>query len=70
MRWPNVEAHQRVKLLKLLWDLLGSEFAGRHVQYEMFYAGPPAGVKLREFRSYNWADAERLVDDCLQSYDL
>jgi len=70
VRWPTVGAEQRVKLLKLLWDLLGSEFAGRHLQYEMFYAGPPAGVKLREFRSYGWDDADQLVTDCLQGYDL
>jgi 4-hydroxyphenylacetate 3-monooxygenase len=70
VRWPSAGAEQRVKLLKLLWDLLGSEFAGRHLQYEMFYAGPPAGVKLREFRSYGWTDAEALVDACLEGYDL
>ncbi len=36
-------ARTRVKLLKLLWDALGSEFGSRHLQYEMFYAGEPAG---------------------------
>jgi len=69
VRWPQADAEQRVKLLKLLWDLLGSEFAGRHLQYEMFYAGQPAAVKLRQFRSYPWADAECLVDECLAGYD-
>ena len=29
-----------MKLLNLAWDLLGSDFAGRHMQYEKFYAGP------------------------------
>ena len=29
-----------MKLFKLAWDLLGSDFAGRHMQYEKFYAGP------------------------------
>lgn len=70
IRWPNVEAEERVKLLKLLWDLLGSEFAGRHIQYEMFYAGQPAVNKLKEFRAYDWTAAERLVDHCLSSYGL
>jgi 4-hydroxyphenylacetate 3-monooxygenase len=70
VRWPHADAPERVKLLKLLWDLLGSEFAGRHLQYEMFYAGNPSVVKLKAFRAYDWADAERLVDHCLDSYDL
>lgn len=68
VRWPGAGAPERVKLLKLLWDVLGSEFAGRHVQYEMFYAGQPAAVQGREFRAYDWARAERLVDACLASY--
>ena len=39
IRWPGMEARGRVGLLNLVWDAIGSEFAGRHLQYEMFYAG-------------------------------
>src|SRR5262249_42856815 len=37
---PGQSAEERMKLFKLAWDLLGSDFAGRHLQYEKFYAGP------------------------------
>ncbi|HZS02500.1 MAG TPA: 4-hydroxyphenylacetate 3-hydroxylase N-terminal domain-containing protein [Chloroflexota bacterium] len=70
VRWPAAGGEERVKLLKLLWDLVGSEFGSRHLQYEMFYAGEPNAIKGREYRSFDWAAAERLVDHCLQSYDL
>ena len=70
VRWPRAGGRERVKLLKLLWDALGSEFASRHVQYEMFYAGEPAAIQGREFRSFDWAAAEALVDHCLASYDV
>jgi len=69
VRWPNAGSHDRVKLLKLLWDALGSEFGSRHLQYEMFYAGEPAAIQGREFRTFDWAAAEALVDRCLASYD-
>ena len=36
---PQLGAVERMKLFKLAWDLIGSEFAGRHLQYEKFYAG-------------------------------
>jgi hypothetical protein len=36
----------------------------------MFYAGEPNSIKGREYRAFDWAAAERLVDQCLQSYDL
>ena len=69
VRWPGTGAHERVKVLKLLWDLIGSEFGGRHLQYEMFYAGGPSVVRGRAFRTYDWSQAEQLVDRCLESYD-
>jgi len=42
---PGVGSEERIKLFKLAWDIIGSEFAGRHQQYEMFYAGAPFVVK-------------------------
>ena len=70
VRWPTAPGQDRVKLLKLLWDTLGSEFGSRHLQYEMFYAGEPAAIQGREFRTFDWAAAEALVDHCLASYDV
>jgi 4-hydroxyphenylacetate 3-monooxygenase len=70
VRWPKASGRERVKLLKLLWDVLGSEFASRHLLYEMFYAGEPTAIQGREFRSFDWAAAEALVDRCLAGYDL
>ena len=70
VRWPEASAEERVKLLKLLWDLTGSEFGSRHVQYEMFYAGQPSVVKAKAFNAYDWSAAEALVDHCLNSYSL
>lgn len=69
VRWPKGRAEERIKLLKLVWDAVGSEFGSRHLQYEMFYAGEPAAIHGREFRNFDWAAAEELVDRCLASYD-
>ena len=62
---PGYSARQRVALLKMLWDLTGSEFAGRHQQYEKFYGGASFLVKQNMFRTYDFARAERLVDAAL-----
>jgi 4-hydroxyphenylacetate 3-monooxygenase len=67
---PGYDSVERVKLLKLTWDMVGSEFAGRHQQYEMFYAGAPFLVKMRMFDSYDYASATALVDSALAQYDL
>jgi len=63
-------AETRIKLLKLMWDFVGTEFAGRQLQYEMFYSAAQHIVDRRAFRYYNWEPAQRLVEACLGEYDL
>lgn len=68
---PGVPSAERTKLFKLAWDIVGSEFAGRHQQYELFYAGSRAvTTSIRAFNSYDADSARTLVDRCLASYDL
>jgi 4-hydroxyphenylacetate 3-monooxygenase len=67
---PATDSEGRVKFMKLAWDALGSEFASRHVQYEMFYAGAQFVTRAHSFRTYDWANATGLVDGKLASYDL
>jgi 4-hydroxyphenylacetate 3-monooxygenase len=59
----------RVKLFKLAWDAVGSEFGSRHTQYEMFYAGAGSVTKGHSFRCYNWQTASGLVERCLAGYN-
>lgn len=67
---PGVSSEERVKLLKLAWDLVGSEFASRHQQYEMFYVGAPFIVKMRMFQVFDFERGESLVDRALAGYDM
>lgn len=59
------EADERVRLLKLMWDFIGTEFAGRQLQYEMFYSAAQHICDARVFNSYDWKGARELVDQCL-----
>lgn len=67
---PATDARGRVKFFKLAWDAIGSEFASRHTQYEIFYAGAPFVTKNHSFRTYDWGRAAALVDSMLGSYSL
>jgi 4-hydroxyphenylacetate 3-monooxygenase len=67
---PGETAVDRVKLLKLAWDLVGSEFGGRHHQYEMFYVGAPFLVKQRMYGVYDFDRRRDLVERMLGEYDL
>ena len=67
---PIVNAKDRVKLFKLAWDAIGSEFGSRHTQYEMFYAGAQFAVRNHSFRTYDWEKATSMVDNFMSGYDL
>jgi len=67
---PDVPAEDRVKLLKLAWDAVGSEFAGRHDQYEKFYAGAPFIVKQRFLWNFDFETPDRLIKKALSGYDM
>ena len=70
VRSPGVPAEERIKLLRLAWDLVGTEFGGRHQQYEMFYAGAPYVAKGYAFRNYRYDEAVAMVDGFLRTYGL
>ena len=70
----DYDALERVKLLKLLWDAVGSEFGGRHELYERNYAGNYEKIKIETAQAAQaMGRAEELtalVDRCLAEYDL
>jgi 4-hydroxyphenylacetate 3-monooxygenase len=69
--YPAVD---KIKLVKLLWDAIGSEFGGRHELYERSYSGSHELTKLECF----WmAQGDGTVDrmkgfaeQCMAEYDL
>jgi 4-hydroxyphenylacetate 3-monooxygenase len=61
-------ARARVKLLRLIWDFIGTEYGGRQLQYEMFYSAAQPVVNRRMFRAYDWAAAKAMVDRLLAEY--
>jgi 4-hydroxyphenylacetate 3-monooxygenase len=70
----GVAAVDRVKLLKLLWDAVGTEFGGRHELYERNYAGNHEGVRFETLMFHQaTGEADRLeafAERCMSEYDL
>jgi 4-hydroxyphenylacetate 3-monooxygenase len=71
-RWwktASIEAGERHKLYKLAWDLVGTEFAGRHMLYEKFYAGSSIVVRNQNDREAPWQHFHAVVDRLLGSIE-
>jgi 4-hydroxyphenylacetate 3-monooxygenase len=62
-------ADEKIKLMKLAWDMIGSEFAGRHQHYEMFYGGAPFITRMLSHANYDYTKPEQMVDQFMSTYD-
>ncbi|PWJ84540.1 4-hydroxyphenylacetate 3-monooxygenase oxygenase component [Pseudaminobacter salicylatoxidans] len=67
-------AIDRVKLLKLLWDAIGSEFGGRHELYERNYAGNQDNLRIETLLTAQATGELEMLQDmarrCMAEYDL
>jgi 4-hydroxyphenylacetate 3-monooxygenase len=75
MRGSNgYKAEDRTKLMKLLWDAVGTEFAGRHELYEINYGGSTEEIRRYVlFGAQALGTADKLkdfVEQCMAEYDL
>jgi 4-hydroxyphenylacetate 3-monooxygenase len=68
------DAVERIKVMRLLWDAMGTEFGGRHELYERNYAGAPETIR---FLSWQMAQAsgeadrfKAFAEQCMSEYDL
>src|SRR5215212_1176574 len=64
---------ERIKVMKLLWDAIGTEFGGRHELYEMNYAGNHEDIRIQALWNARGAGTYdqmvALADQCLSEYD-
>ncbi|SDQ31211.1 4-hydroxyphenylacetate 3-hydroxylase family protein [Thermostaphylospora chromogena] len=70
----GVDAVERIKVMKLLWDCVGTEFGGRHELYERNYAGNHESTRVELLAAQTAGgqldDYKLFVDQCLAEYDL
>lgn len=60
-----INAKDRIALMRLAWDFVGSEFGNRHQQYEKFYGGASFLVKMNMFRSFDFKRAGEMINQAL-----
>jgi 4-hydroxyphenylacetate 3-monooxygenase len=73
-RGSTGDAHDRIKLFKLIWDAMGTEFGSRHEWYEINYSGNQEQMRLDMLR-FSGArgildEGDELVERCMSEYDV
>ena len=70
----NYAAEQRIKLMKLLWDAIGTEFGGRHELYERNYFGNHESIRFETLMVSDLTGASAkykgFAEQCMAEYDL
>jgi 4-hydroxyphenylacetate 3-monooxygenase len=73
-RGTGMAAEDRIKLFKLVWDAIGTEFGGRHELYERNYAGNSEQIRVDALKFARQSgvldECVQLVDQCMADYDL
>ena len=62
-------AKERVRLFKLAWDLIGTQFGSRQTLYERYFNGDPVQLRMRRFAQYDYSRAEDSVRRFMSNLD-
>jgi 4-hydroxyphenylacetate 3-monooxygenase len=67
-------AEERVKLMKLIWDSIGTEFGGRHELYERNYFGSHESIRFEILKATEHAGGaaklKGFAEQCMAEYNL
>jgi aromatic ring hydroxylase len=67
MRGKDITAAERVRVMRLAWDLLGTQFGSRQFMYEWFYAGDPILNRTLYFGGERGKECVALAEDLVRS---
>src|SRR5271157_2173846 len=69
----GIDYKERIKIMKLLWDAIGTEFGARHELYEMNYSGSHELIRIFPLQQAQGSGALKemtaLAEQCMADYD-
>lgn len=70
----GIDAEEKIKVIKLLWDAIGTEYGGRHELYERNYSGNNENIRLENYlvaqQNGNAQGFEDFAQACMDDYNL
>jgi len=61
----NIEAYDRVRLFRIVWDLIGTQFGSRSTLYERYFNGDIVRLRQVRYTTYDYTSARRSYHDFL-----
>jgi len=69
LRGKDMSAEERLRIMKMAWDVVGTEFGGRQFMYEWFFAGDPFGSRNVYYRTKRRAQCQAMAQRLLDQTD-
>ena len=54
----SIDAEQKVRLFRLAWDLIGTQFGSRQTLYERYFNGDVVQLRQRHYATYDYSRAD------------
>ena len=67
MRGADMSAEERLRIMKLAWDAIGTEFGSRQFMYEWFFAGDPINNRIRHYSAGRHKECVAMVRTLLDA---
>ena len=58
----SINAKGRVRLFRLAWDLIGTQFGSRQTLYERFFNGDVVQLRQRRYATYDYSRADASLE--------
>ena len=58
----SIDATKKVRLFRLAWDLIGTEFGSRQTLYERFFNGDVVQLRQRRYATYDYSRADASLE--------
>ena len=65
----NIDAKKKVRLFRLAWDLVGTQFGSRQTLYERFFNGDVVQLRQRRFATYDYSRAAASLELFMQELE-
>ena len=62
-------AQERVRLFRLAWDLIGTEFGSRQTLYERFFNGDVVQLRQRRYATYDYTRANASLETFMREVE-
>ncbi len=68
-RGPSIDAKKKVRMFRLAWDLIGTQFGSRQTLYERFFNGDVVQLRQRRYASYDYSRADASLESFMEELE-